>query len=170
LSERFLGFVEKNWKCITGKNPERGTATRFTAWMAIILRFSFSPFLFIPTLFVCYLNLLQIRRENSQESKVSDFAAISTLIPIGNFISFGVKPLSCRGDDPFDRPPMGIGRSVYRSLNVGGTKPIGDIRMAWRSSLSCLPSRAASARPEAFHPNLPRSFTTRATVVRAARG
>jgi hypothetical protein len=54
--------------------------------MAIRLRLSFSSFLFIITLWVCYLNLLHIRRENSQESKVSDFGATGHFIPNGDLI------------------------------------------------------------------------------------
>jgi hypothetical protein len=37
------------------ENPESGTPARFTVSMAIILRFSFSLFLFIMTLLLCYL-------------------------------------------------------------------------------------------------------------------
>jgi hypothetical protein len=46
------------------ENLDGGTAARFTVWMAIILRFSFSLFRFIMALLVYYRNLLHIGREN----------------------------------------------------------------------------------------------------------
>jgi hypothetical protein len=52
------------------------------------VRFSSSLFRFIITLLICYITLLHIRRENSQELKVSDFGAIGSFIPVANFAPF----------------------------------------------------------------------------------
>jgi hypothetical protein len=64
------------------------------------------------TFVVCYLNLLDIPRENSHESKVSDFCLIANFLPISAVTPCGntcpIPPINSSGERQMNpcRPPV----------------------------------------------------------------